>query len=379
MKSFLLLMGLLMTAPAGQVYLSFPVPGPDAPPYTDRFSVQTPGASLQLEESYQADPKGTPERDRMMHPVEKSKDSTEPISPSDQTGSHPGEVFSASHRTFLVLAGFSLLLLPFFRRKVTSVREYPSPRPIETGTTHETISHPKPPDEPGEKINPIDKNRSTDSPDPSGRSKGKTSEPPQGKETPWLMDTPEVLFRKIREKARKDGELDTGTLVTLLEKTRSPSLHVRALFLLGRYRDAEALPLILSALSNPHPKIRVAAAGALVRLNMRGIEERMIEMAEDRDPHLRATALRVLSRIGTSSSHELLAQSMWDFETEVRMAAANAIGRLRVIRAAPDLREALGDFEECVRKKAHWALKQLHGKHGTQSYPLDIPRQVLPR
>lgn len=170
----------------------------------------------------------------------------------------------------------------------------------------------------------------------------------------------ELSLREIRKKAREHGKVDVGHLIYLLETTRDPYNHSRALYLMGKYRVREALPMIFNEMASPQPWVRIAAAAALVKLKSNVVEERMIEFAEFSDFNLRAAALLVLSRIGTPRSHEVIRKSIWDFEPEVRKAAALGIGRLKVLNAEFDIKEAMTDFEFEVREMAAWAYNRIN-------------------
>ncbi len=170
----------------------------------------------------------------------------------------------------------------------------------------------------------------------------------------------ELSLREIRKKAREHGKVDVGHLIYLLETTRDPYIHSRALYLLGKYRVREALPMIFNEMASPQPWVRIAAAAALVKLKSNVVEERMIEFAEYSDFNVRAAALLVLSRIGTPRSHEVIRKSIWDFETEVREAAALGIGRLKILNADFDIKEAMTDFEFEVREMAAWAYSRIN-------------------
>lgn len=181
----------------------------------------------------------------------------------------------------------------------------------------------------------------------------------QGERSLPEEDTPGLTIGEIRRKSQQEGKVDVTQLICFLGSTRSPYALSRSLYLLGKYRIMEALPMILREMAHPEPWVRMAAAAALVRMKRSLIEEKMIDMAEDDNPQVRAAALLVLSRVGTERSHEILRKSIWDFEPEVRETATLAIGRRRVPGAGFDIRNAMGDLEDSVRERAVWAYKRI--------------------
>ncbi len=262
-----------------------------------------------------------------------------------------------SGRSLLILLGIALLPTVYVLRRKSAGKEDLLPE------KHGTAGSPPLPDlfpelpevpeeEPEESWPDLEEH--VEGPDPGEVPAGEVAEASPG-------PPPEELFSlsRIRCRAAETGEVDVGRLMYLLEAVRKPYDHSRLIYWMGRLGVKEALPRILRELAHPNASVRMAAAAALVHLKSDRVEERMIEMAEERDPHVRRAALLVLSRIGSARCYRIVRQSSWDFEPEVREAAAIALGRLQVPDADFDLRQILNDFEEKVRLRAVRASGQL--------------------
>lgn len=295
----------------------------------------TPGSLLQEEEH------GTAEAEESV-PVQPAQ-----LEPAAGPASAREDTQSSGfpYNTLMILAGLSLLAFPYLHGRIKATIRDNKTDSLSLSDDCITVHVPESPS-PCKSDSPEIKKASS-GPVKTGR---KTAAPDQGQD---IGNAPS--FGEIRRRAKQEGKVDVGHLLYLLESAGSYYTHSRALYLLGKYRIREALPMILRDMANPDPWVRVAAASALVNLKSNVVEERMIEMAESNDSRVRNTAVLVLSRIGTSRAYEVLRKSIWDFEPEVREAAALAIGRLQVPNAEFDVRQALSDFEENVRKRAAWA------------------------
>jgi len=253
-----------------------------------------------------------------------------------------------SGKPLLVLFGIALLPAVYFLRRKGAVKEIDTPEL--SGTPKSSYL----PDRPPRSAVVPEK-----APEESWPDLAELTDDTVPEESPGSPPEEESSLSQIRCKAAETGEVDTGRLMVLLEKVRNPHDHSRLIYWMGRFGVKEALPRILRELAHPVGSVRMAAAAALVHLKNDRVEERMIEMAEERDPNVRKAALLVLSRIGSARCHEVVRKSCWDFEPEVREAAAIALGRLQVPDADFDLRQILSDFEEEVRLQAVRASGQL--------------------
>ena len=127
-----------------------------------------------------------------------------------------------------------------------------------------------------------------------------------------------------------------------------------------RKRDVAGL---IEALEEDGPRVRRAAANALVEIPDPRALEPLVAALADPDPAVRANAALALGEfehprpetLGTMV--ERLAAALNDESPSVRAMAASALGRMKSSRAAEPLTALLSDESALVRTTAMWVLQ----------------------
>jgi hypothetical protein len=148
------------------------------------------------------------------------------------------------------------------------------------------------------------------------------------------------------------------------------------LYILGKVRQASALPSVLAAVDHPHPRVRVEAIRAASLIGGVGSTARLSRCAHDPDPAVRRAVIAVLSAPGNDDAIAPLRDILRAPATE-----ADAVDvKLEAIRAlaaigTPLAHETLAAIAtqsvrfwqrsgHQVREAAAGALASLKGKHG---------------
>jgi HEAT repeat protein len=127
-----------------------------------------------------------------------------------------------------------------------------------------------------------------------------------------------------------------------------------------RKRDVAGL---IEALKEGGPRVRRAAANALVEIPDRRALEPLVAALADPDAAVRANAALALGEFEHSRPETLgtivepLAAAFDDESPPVRAMAAAALGRMKSPRAVEPLTELLSDESELVRTTAMWVLQ----------------------
>jgi HEAT repeat protein len=135
---------------------------------------------------------------------------------------------------------------------------------------------------------------------------------------------------------------------------------------LKRKRDVAGL---IEALRAGRPRVRRAAANALVEIPDRRTLEPLIAALGDSDPAVRVNAALALGEFEHARPETLdtmvepLAAAFRDESPSVRAMAASALGRMKSPRAVEPLTALLSDESELVRTTATWVL-QAFGDRG---------------
>ena len=158
-----------------------------------------------------------------------------------------------------------------------------------------------------------------------------------------------------------------------------------AAFALGDIGSRRAVPALRSALDDPKPEVRNAAARSLARLGEPTAVEPLVEavaqsriprsvggqalfvigkpalpalrgLATAADAEARAVAVELVGLLGDASDGRLLVERLRDTSAEVRAKAAHALGRLGAEEGAAELRARLADRIPYVRTAVARAL-----------------------
>jgi HEAT repeat protein len=147
------------------------------------------------------------------------------------------------------------------------------------------------------------------------------------------------------------------------EKRRDAAVMLAAL------ETPAAVPALVSALSDPSPRVRAHAITGLSALGGRSVVPLIAaRLLHDKVAFVRKVAAYGLGRIGSKEATEALAAAFKDKDIEVRGAAAVALGQYLDASAIPALVGALEDKQEFVRAQAAHALG-VNGRASAQAVP----------
>lgn len=121
--------------------------------------------------------------------------------------------------------------------------------------------------------------------------------------------------------------------------------RINAVWGLRQFGGIEAGATLCGALSDPHAKVRSAAAEALGQLGYPSAAEALCNALQDPEQQVRVSVLRALLAIGNTTSGDALCASLTDSDWEVRALAVEALGSMRCAEALPLLRERLREHE----------------------------------
>ena len=159
-------------------------------------------------------------------------------------------------------------------------------------------------------------------------------------------------------------------LIRALED-EEPAVRVSASKALGRLRDHRALVPLVNLLDDEDCHVRGSAVTSLGRLGDAGSASVpgtvgepaaatvLIRALGDEEPTVRVSAVRALGGLGDPRAFEPLVNLLDDEDCRVREAVALSLGWLGDVRAVPYLNAALDDDEWSVRRVAERSLEQL--------------------
>ena len=145
-----------------------------------------------------------------------------------------------------------------------------------------------------------------------------------------------------------------------------------AVDLLGWLGDDRGFSLIVQALKDDYPGVRISALWAVVHFKHPSVLSLVIEALQDNDRRVRREAISVLSFSsfwGEEQAITALMDLRKDPDGEVRADVIQSLGRHREMRAIPYFLEAIQDGHESVRCGAARALAEMRE---TQAIPLLI-------
>lgn len=122
-----------------------------------------------------------------------------------------------------------------------------------------------------------------------------------------------------------------------------------------------AVPRLISLLSDEDAWVRMAAARALGEVRNRNAVPALIGNLADGDGRVRELAVWALSELKDNRAVAALCNVLLsDARADVRRGAAEALGEIRSAEALPALKQALND--PAVTPKAQWAISEIEGE-----------------
>ena len=130
---------------------------------------------------------------------------------------------------------------------------------------------------------------------------------------------------------------------------------------LGRFedRDGSIADAVVTALADPNPYVREAAAKTLGAVGDVAAVAALTAAASDSDPYVRESVARALGRLGGDGAVTCLVALLDDEDSYVRADAAEALGAVGEGFERSLLETALTDPSERVRERVQLALDQL--------------------
>ena len=122
-----------------------------------------------------------------------------------------------------------------------------------------------------------------------------------------------------------------------------PTVRVSAAAALGKLRDEETVPALVSALSDASLWVRRQAADALGAIASSGPVTGLSRAASDPQPLVRASVACALGHIPSGRSRDALARCAYDADATVRWCAARGLGEIGDVTSLPVLADLRGD------------------------------------
>jgi len=159
------------------------------------------------------------------------------------------------------------------------------------------------------------------------------------------------------------GEVHEQLARSVTDASQSEHIRAYAAEALGEMLSVSGEePLARALISDPSPRVRVAAARALRRLNKPGPNQELAQALSDTDSEVRLAALDASLRVVGFKRSDRVVGLLEDDAAAVRRLAAQTLGALRVSGALPQLSERLSPQNEGdprVRAAAAYALGEL--------------------
>jgi len=159
------------------------------------------------------------------------------------------------------------------------------------------------------------------------------------------------------------GQVYEQTLNALGNASETESHRVYAANALGEFLSLSGVPALSKAVLNDEsPQVRLAAVGALERLNSTGADGELAHALSDGDEQVRLAALHGATHVNTFTDVEAVVALIGDSSSLVRRRAAETLGVMKAADAVAGLMVLAAEDQESdaqVRAAAVWALGQI--------------------
>jgi HEAT repeat protein len=157
------------------------------------------------------------------------------------------------------------------------------------------------------------------------------------------------------------GEAYEQTINTISDPKATELSRTYAANALGEFLEGAGIAPVSRALINDaSPKVRLAAANALIRLNNQGPNSELSTALSDQDLEVRLAALNGATHINVFSNVDRVVALISDPSALVRRRAAQVLGTLKTADAVvPLIALTSADPDAGVRAAAVWALGQI--------------------
>jgi len=169
----------------------------------------------------------------------------------------------------------------------------------------------------------------------------------------------------MKRKNYKGSTLDSNKLIAILRRRGAKQKRAEACWLLGKYREKKAIPVLLRALKDNAAEVRWEAAKALAAISRSDSIEPLIQiMRHGKTANIREAAAYALSSMFSKRSKQA-AQSLLSVLNDkkekaiVRAQAAEGLGNLQYHPAFNSLMSALNDKNVEIRFWSVFALGKL--------------------
>jgi hypothetical protein len=159
------------------------------------------------------------------------------------------------------------------------------------------------------------------------------------------------------------GQVYQQTLTALGDTAETESHRVYAANALGEFLSLSGVAALSKAvITDESAKVRVAAVGALERLNSSGANGELAAALSDPDENVQLAALHGATRINAFTNVEAVVALIGDPSSLVRRRAAETLGVMKAADAVAGLMVLAAESDEAdapVRAAAVWALGQI--------------------
>ena len=153
---------------------------------------------------------------------------------------------------------------------------------------------------------------------------------------------------------------EVARLGNILRNDPHFTVRAEAAEALGNIRNRDAVPYLISALSDSNRNVKVSAVVSLGYLRDREAVEPLISLAgSEEDPGIVISVLNVLGVIGDPAARTLLEESLRSDNSRIRQISAQSLGRLRLSDSVNVLVNASDDPDRGVRMQAVRALGEI--------------------